>query len=350
MKTLLLVFLLFLKLNTAPAQQTMLRIPENDSLEGRLTTAKADTNRVLILLNLLEYYYRRDPEMAKKYAQDGLTLSQKLNYDKGESACLRWIGLMHTREGRYPQALEILQNAYNISIVINNSDLIQNNLRSIGNLYSRQGEYAEARLSFFRAKKICEDIHEDFHLAQTLSAIGKSYLEQNILDSAFYFYNQNYKLMNNRWQYHYLDNILTELGQVHAKKGNDSMAMNLFRKSIPYSVAEKEPATLSSSYLGIASLFQKTGQKDSSILYAQKALAAGQELNSVSHILAATYLLSLVYENLDEQEALRYHKMATTLKDSLFNVDKLRQFQNLAYVEHQRKKIYKLLNLRLREN
>ncbi len=153
MKTLLLVFFLSLILIMASAQETRQVKPAIDSLEKQLTISKADTNRVLILLKLLDLYFRRDPEMTNKYAQNCLTLSRKLNYRKGESACLRFIGSMLAREGRYPQALETLQKAYNISIDINDLFLIQRNIRAIGNLYSDQGEYAEARIYFFKAKK-----------------------------------------------------------------------------------------------------------------------------------------------------------------------------------------------------
>ncbi len=54
MKTLLLAFLLSLKISMAPAQQTIMGIPEIDSLKNQLTISKADTNRVLILLRLLD--------------------------------------------------------------------------------------------------------------------------------------------------------------------------------------------------------------------------------------------------------------------------------------------------------
>ncbi len=101
MKTLLLVFFLSLIPSKAPAQQTIMGVPTIDSLEKRLTLSKADTNRVLILLNLLENYYRRNREMARTYAHDGLTLSRKLKYAKGESACLRWLGLILVGEWRF---------------------------------------------------------------------------------------------------------------------------------------------------------------------------------------------------------------------------------------------------------
>jgi signal transduction histidine kinase len=276
-------------------------------------------------------------EVANKYAQDGLTLSRKLNYRKGESACLRAIGFLLAREGRYPQALETLQKAYNISITIKDSFLIQRIIRDIGTLYSEQGEYAEARVYFFRAKNINESFHNPGQLLLTRSSIGTSYLEQNMLDSAFYFYNQNYVLNYNYRQHAFKDIVRTDLGQVYAKKGNDTMAMSLFLQSIPYSIARNEPVVLSSSYLGIASLFQKAGQTDSTIFYAKRALSIGQEINSVSQILKATRLLSQVYEKVDEHKALLYYKMATALKDSLFNADKLRQFQNLGFIEQQRK-------------
>ncbi len=118
-----------------------------------------------------------------------------------------------------------------------------------------------------RAKEIDEKIHKNEELILMLLNIGKSYYRQNIADSAFIFLNQCYKLATENRSDFVIDGVLTTLGQHHARKGNNTEAMNYFRKSIPVSISKDAYANLSDSYLGIADLFYKADQTDSCISY-----------------------------------------------------------------------------------
>src|SRR5690349_8831402 len=53
-----------------------------DSLLNVLPTTKEDTNRAKVLINLSKLYFQSDPEKCFSYAQQALTLAQKLDYKK----------------------------------------------------------------------------------------------------------------------------------------------------------------------------------------------------------------------------------------------------------------------------
>jgi tetratricopeptide (TPR) repeat protein len=110
-----------------------------------------------------------------------------------------------------------------------------------------------------------------------------------------------------------LDDTYKDLGQVHAKIGNDAKAMEFFRNSIPYSLADKDYVTLNETCIGIARLFNKSGQTDSSIFYCKKGLEVAQQRNYLKGALEATKLLSQLYEATNEHEALRYYKKASVI-------------------------------------
>ncbi len=271
MKTLLGAFFFTIIISVATAQ------PEISSLEKQLAASKADTNRVLILSNLVMGYLNSNHDMSMKYAQQGIALARALKFPRGEADCLRRSGIVHHHQGRYPEALDIFQKALTISETINDFFGIGSGLTHVGHIYNAQGQYAKARSYYFRALKISEARKDVLEQGNALSNIGGSYLQEDNLDSASVAYNKAYKLFDkliNSKPTNRLARFWNELGQLQAKMGNEKEAMAFFRKSITIATDENGYSILSQAYLGIADLYSKTGQRDSSILYAQQALTA----------------------------------------------------------------------------
>lgn len=308
---------------------------EKDSLKKLLASSQPDTNRVMILSELSIRYFTSNNDTAMKYAQEGLALAQALKFRKGEADCLRRSGLVLFQQGRYPEALDIYQRALNISENINYPFGIGAGLGHIGSIYSVEGDYPKARSYYFRQLKIGEATHNEDEQATALVRLGRSHLQQGYLDSAWVFFNRALKVMNNRGSF-LLADVWKNMGELQAKMGNGTEAMAIFRKSISTAMTTNNFITLSEASVGLADSYRKAGQSDSCIFYARRALTAGQQNNYAQGIVAASELLSKVYEPIDEHEAFKYHKMATAVKDSLFNKRKANQVQNLFFVEQQR--------------
>ncbi len=81
MKFTVLFIAIFLTLTFATAQNIIVV----DSLLKQLTLSKSDTNRVLLFAELSRIYNRANPDLTLRYAQQGLTIAEKLNYKKGEA-------------------------------------------------------------------------------------------------------------------------------------------------------------------------------------------------------------------------------------------------------------------------
>jgi len=96
----LIILLLFLNF-TGFAQ-----INSADSLKLLLKSAKEDTSIVLLLAELSESYLYNNPDTSFYFTQQGLALSRKINYIKGEASSLRNLGVIFEMSGDYPTALE----------------------------------------------------------------------------------------------------------------------------------------------------------------------------------------------------------------------------------------------------
>ncbi len=333
MKFITLFFVFIFTITFATGQN----IIEVDSIVKQLTLSTNDTNRVSLLVRLAEIYNRANPALTLRYAQEGLTSAQKLNYKKGEAQCLGLVVGAFIMLGRYPEALAILLQAKKINEAIDNLVGLSDNLRLIGNIYSSQNDYTDAMQYLFEANEVAKRLNKVRNQrALALMAIGNAYFRFNQLDSALIYLQQAYDIASANNLNHYLDNILTSSARVQDARGEDARAMMNFRNSIPHSIPDSDHQNLNQAYLGIAKLFQKRGLKDSSIFYAKKALGEGQVISNVPGVLGASQFLASIYEGINEHEAFKYYKVAMSAKDSLFNAEKIKQVQNLGFVEQQR--------------
>src|SRR5882672_9737281 len=101
-RALLLLLFLFLSLIRIAAQQER----SADSLKQELASAKEDTNKVWLLINLGMAHQWSYPDRSILYTQEALQLAQKLNFLNGEMNAYRALAEALSGKGNYPKALE----------------------------------------------------------------------------------------------------------------------------------------------------------------------------------------------------------------------------------------------------
>src|SRR5688572_20324390 len=78
-----------------------------DSLERLLISAKPDTNRVIILNSLANYYMSSNPEKGKATASDALSLARDLNYYDGQIRSLANLSFGSSITGEWAKGLDL---------------------------------------------------------------------------------------------------------------------------------------------------------------------------------------------------------------------------------------------------
>src|SRR3954447_19896883 len=130
MKNLIVTFIFALSITSVEAQQKTI-----DSLQKELVIAKADTNRVLLLTELVKIYYLFKPDTALILAQEAYNLSQQLHYLKGEALSLNRIAVSYSAVGDYPKALQFFTKAQKIYEDIGDGAGIGRSINNMGDLY-----------------------------------------------------------------------------------------------------------------------------------------------------------------------------------------------------------------------
>src|SRR6266542_4417929 len=300
MKNLAAILLLALSITFAKAQQKTI-----DSLQKELSTVNADTNRVLLLGELVKIYTLFKPATA------------------------------YATVGDYPKALQFFTKALKICEDIGDQTGIGRSINNIGNLYLIQGDYKKA-LEYFMQAKNSQGINGDNYLKTVIFLnIGESYLHLNQSDSALYYLEAYYPVSKQNRQEDLYGDFERLLGDVKVLNDHTDEAFNYFDKSISSYEAVDDKQHLSMTYQSIAKLYQKINRPDSAIRYAKKSLVAAQVGSYNQGIFNASKLLSVFYEGKNDKEAFRYFKIATAAKDSLFSQDKVKQLLSLSFEEKQ---------------
>jgi tetratricopeptide (TPR) repeat protein len=245
--------------------------------------------------------------------------------------------LIFANTGNYPKALEAHLKALEKYEAIQNKYGMAVSLASIGNVYSYQGNERKSMNYTFKALAIGKSIHDQSVILNAIGNLGDSYEKLNMLDSAKYYTSQSYDMAVQQKDKVSIGIALSNLGNIYSKMGNDTAAMRNYRSAIPNIIEESTGGALCETYLGMAKLFQKAGNADSSLYYAKLSLAIAQNDGFTNYVLDASKFLTGYYTSLHNVDsAFVYQSAMIAAKDSLFSQEKLRQFQNISLAETQR--------------
>ena len=313
----------------APAQSRAV-----DSLRQLLARPQPDSTRVLLLCNVSDQMWTQRTDSAAAYAYQALALARRAGYRRGEGAALNRLGAA-LRESNLARALEVFQQSLRLAEAIHDRALVAQNLRSIGIIYVYLRDRRQGLAYYFRALKIGEQLRDDRRMVIELSNIGLAYDLFNQLDSARLFQERAYALAR---RLHTPTNyILYGLGNVARKEGRMAEARAFYRASIAESKVVHHLRSLNFAYVGLATLYQKTGRPDSSIYYARLGYQAANTNGFLRGVLNASTLLTQDFKaSGDADSALKYQSRLLVMKDTLFGQEKVMRLQSLDDREQQR--------------
>ncbi len=303
-----------------------------DSLKHELTIAKKDANKVNLLNELSEQYvWSSYPDTAVLYSQQALNLAEGINYDQGIISAQGNMGLALTTLGNYPLALDFGFKA--LARAQKNHDII-----SIYNLhvlmvvcYRDQGDYKNALFYNREALRIGEQFHfKDIEIF--IGGAATIFAKSSEPDSAIIYANRAYYL-SKTWN----NSLLYSLGTAYSKKGNYDSAMFYYQASLAAAVKNRTGKDVIDIYNGIALVQKSKGNIDSAAWYAKKVLYEKTgELYPPGLLTAATILTDIYQLQNKADSTLKYLRVATRLKDSLFGREKTMAIQNLEFKEKEK--------------
>ncbi|MDE1207675.1 tetratricopeptide repeat-containing sensor histidine kinase [Tenacibaculum larymnensis] len=355
---------------------------------------------------LTQLCWSQQPTTATQWFQKGLILiDQEQNYQEGINALdsaavlnpplplliqVKYAkGVALNTQGHFTKAASVLQK--NIPL-INRCDSTKrvkfhaNNYRALGDVYKNKGKHLLAMKNYQRALKFSEQYSKKSS-ALILHQIGVLLLEKED-----YYEAENYfiKTLDANLTPDLKLGVYLNLGEVYSKTNRKNKAKTQYDKAQKMALEHNNQVALCHIYIGYANLFFENKNYNKAIDYYEKANTISENLgaqllttSSILHLAMAynktkqslkaiphlnkadtflkiepslNYQLNLykiyasVYESVgDYESSISYLKKVATIKDSLFNTEKNKQFEELKIAYETKKKQQEITLLKLQK-
>lgn len=309
-----------------------------DSLKKELSMSKIDTSNVLSMVELVNQYKYANADSALFYAQEALMLSRKIKFHEGEFRSLLMMGFALSLTNNHSRALELELRALRISEKYNFTIGRGEVLNRLGVIYRETNDFPRSLFYLKQSKQLFDSLH-NYYMAVTPEVhLGRAYYSMNQPDTALY-----YCLMADNHikrygsQFMACPNFIT-LARLQLDKGNVQSALNYYQQSLLTGYASGQYSFTYKANLEIARIYQKSGQTDSCIYYAQRAFDDAQKSSVGKSIADVTLFLSSLYEKSNLALALQYQKMALEAIEKKNSFGNLNAMQNLAAFDEEERK------------
>jgi len=337
-----------------------------DSLTKSVKTAENDTIRANILYSLSKAYWGSNPEAALKYANQTLSLSEKIGYKKGIGNAWNSLGAIHLFKGDYMPAREMFQKSLDIRLSINDLQGVAWSYNNIGNIYYEQGNFPEAIKFYISSLKIRDQIDDKNGIAASYNNIGNIYILLGNYNEALKNYKASLKIRQSIGYdkgiaecYGNIGNIYNKMNNYPEALKNQNAALTIFQKiedkkgiAITYSLIGdidskqqnysvalinyfaalkiyeeiEDKDHIATSFNSIGNTFFRQGKPDEARNYLNKALQLSKEIGSIENIKVSYSSLTDLDSSVGNfKQALEYHKLFITFKDSLINKENSRK-------------------------
>ena len=364
---LFIVFLFCFSIKTFSQKNIQAQI---DSLTTSLKSSKEDTTKVKTLLSLTEIYRHSNPEKCPDLIKQALSLSQKLNYQKGigktkyqeglveygkgnfskakskylealsifdtlkdegsKAKAIYFLGVTSVFLGDYSKANDNFFTALRIFEKLGDKKSVGDSYTGIANVYGRQGntikelEYHTKALNIKLAQK------DDYGIAACYINIGNVYGREKKYDTAFTYYNKGLKLAEEMHNQRWILNALGNIGTIYTQQGKFKEGLDYLVKC--FDIAEKigDKQSMATTLNTIGGAYDEMGDKEKSKQYNEQALKIATEIGSKNEMKQSYVNLSTTYAELgDYKQAYSYHKLFSNMKDTILNEENSKQINEM---------------------
>lgn len=319
---------------------------------------KTDTLYINTLLKLAATQRFYNSDSLHLLASQGLSLSKKCNYIKGQSEAFSHLGGFYSDSGKHDEAIQNFSNALKLAQELELPNLVLAAINDLGGEYGYKGNYAMAlkkylsgielaelhdnktqlsilneniaslyisqrdfeqgMLFYKRVKQINQEIGNPIFMAETMSNMASAYADMGELDLAMYNVNSSIRVFEKEKLMDWLAYGYETKGKVYLEQGKYDWAMYWYKQSeLLHSELEDERSEIG-LLNGMAEVSLRANNDSISEIYALRALELSSKLEYMSATKdCAKILYSLNKKKANYENALVYHELFQGLSDTL---------------------------------
>jgi len=334
--------------NAIDAKKTITYYLEALSLFG----AKLDSHRKGILLNKIGFHNWELGNYIESinYYKDALSIFSELNESDMIAKVANNLAVVYWGLNNYNDALELYQKALKIRKEEKDFEGISLTLNNIGFVYQEWGLFNDALKYHEEALVNANKTNKLYARAYSYKGLGKCYETKNNYSKALDYYKLSYK--------NYFDDnngnraisvALKDIGGIYYKLNQYNEAINYYKKSLEQSKKNNDQFRTAIAEYCLGQTYLKLNKTNTAYKYIGESLDKAIKNGYNSLIKDNQFILSEMEEKKGNiYKALEYYKNASTMKDSIFNTEKVSKFTDLQIKYHLDQKSQE--NLLLRKN
>ena len=330
-----------------------------------------------IYAELSPYYFNKNSDSSIYFGQQSLIIAKKLRQKLWQAFIDNSIAYAFYLKGNYITALQLLldalrisgdeeseQNIFGLATFYDVADPHKARLNvlaythlNLAFVYIIPGNTQQQEANYLEGVKIGEGMNDHATTGIFKMNLAHFYLTMNKLDSALVTARSALENLNSARVLKYTGVVKSYMGDIYTAKGKYDSADMYYRQGILLNTKQELYRGVLINYRSLAKLFLTIGNTDSVIYYAKKGITLGKEINATGNLYDIYNTLSAAYHLRGENDsAYFYLKMTVALQDSLYNKQKINQFQDIGFNEqlHQQELQQKLeqanLSYRNRQN
>ncbi len=291
----------------------------------------ADSIKMSKQIELANLYFQKGRyRQAIEICENVLVNAQKNNYKRIEADAAHRLGTLLTDKGEFPKALDLLLKALQIRKDLGDKLNVARSLNNIGAVYIELKNYPKALAFMQEALQILKKSDDLGGVALISGNIGNVYNNMQQYDSALWYVQvslQTRRKMQDKQGEAY---ALNYLGGIYEKQNKTQQAIQYYLEALKAEEEVKDYYLMCFSYQNIGYLYLTLNNTNTARDYFQKAEAVARQI-SASKELSKIYQLYAQVDSADNnfQGAYQWQLLHQQLKDSIFNVEKSKQINEL---------------------
>lgn len=290
MKKILTITILILATVHSSAQQS-----NKDSLLNLLRTAKEDTSKALLYIDVGNQYESDDIHTAAQYYLQARDLSQKLNYKRGIIKFIANYTEVLNVKGVYDSSLLLNKQAMQLSAELKDQLLLAKATANTGNCFNYLGQYDSAAYYYETAKSYFEKTEYPYFVARMNDLIQNVYWKLSQ-------YAKGVTYGNAASQFFRTEGKEIELGQALVNLANNyqslqivDSAMNCYKEGLTIGQKTGFKRLELTCLLGLGDIYFHRYDAESMQPYYEKSLVLSKEIGDVEGIIISERGLAFLH-------------------------------------------------------
>ncbi len=278
----------------------------------------------------------KDVYLSEEFLKENLKLAKQINYRKGIAKIYVLLGNIYLQKKDFQKSIEYYQQGLIVREALNDKSGVAAIYGNIGNAfyllkqYDKALEYQEKSLHIFNElEKEKKNGEYWFDIAECEISIGKIFIEQNNYVEAEKRFLKAVSLNEKINFYPTLITSYNELAILYYKMNKINLSEKYFKKVLNLTDKTDDKKAISDVYLNYSlTIFDKEPSK--SLTFCNQALKLAFDIQDKENILKGLKLKSDILLKMEQyKQAIEIYSKYSTLKDSIFNENTSKYFNDL---------------------